>query len=218
VKLASLVSTRGSYKRKTFLGVDPQWLLDPKEFVFFAKQLIYLILIFAVFITSVISDFPSAKKNLWYLIKHPFYGYDQKMKIEIGPVYDYYLFVRKNTRSDSYILKPIQQGTWPDVSNEGFTRYFLYPRKFISEERLGVDKGKVDYVFLIGNTNLYGNGKIERWPDFDVPAKSIVLYSQETGQKFKEIKMDYNYEKFLDDDFEYSKYWGIIEVDKTRKW
>lgn len=174
---------------------------------------VYYIVIGFIILSSLFSAFPLVKQNLGYLIKKPLYSYDQKMRLQIGPVYDYYMFVKNNTPKDSYILKPEQQGRWPDISNEGFTRYFLYPRNFVSEENLKIEKEKVDYVFLIGGIKLHRDEELERWPNFNVPATKIILYSKKDLGVYKILNQDYDYKKF-----DYKEYWGVIEVDKTKKW
>lgn len=176
-------------------------------------KILYHLSIMFCLVVSVVKIFPTFKQNSGYLIKHPFYSYDEKMRLQIGPVYDYYSFVKKNTKDNSFILKPTQQGRWPDISNEGFTRYFLYPRKFISEENINGQKDMIDYVFLIGNLKLHRDEELDRWPDFDVPAKRIILYSKKDYSVYKILDQDYDYDKF-----EYPEYWGVIEIDKNKKW
>ena len=202
-------------KMKIFDKASSQKIFNSKNWLntqIIANALYYIVGCLIV-LSSLFSVFPSFKQNLGYLVKRPLYTYDQKMRLQIGPVYDYYMFVKNNTPKDAYILKPEQQGRWPDISNEGFTRYFLYPRNFVSEENLKTEKDKVDYVFLIGGLKLHRDEELDRWPNFNVPATRIILYSKTDLGVYKVLNENYDYKNF-----DYKEYWGVIEIDKTKKW
>lgn len=202
-------------KMKIFDKINSQKIFDAKNILNtqIVTNAFYYIIAGLIILSSLFSAFPSFKQNLGYLVKKPLYTYDQKMRLQIGPVYDYYMFVKNNTPKGAYILKPEQQGRWPDISNEGFTRYFLYPRNFVSEENLKNEKEKVDYIFLIGGLKLHRDEELDRWPNFNVPAIRIILYSKSGLSVYKVLNQDYDYKNF-----DYKEYWGVIEVDKTKKW
>jgi hypothetical protein len=78
---------------------------------------------------------------------------------------------------------------------------------------LAQNKGKIDYVFLIGNIKLINSESLDRWPDFNIPSKDVILYSPQTHDIFKRVDGPFNYSKFT-----YPEKWGLIEIDKNKKW
>ena len=175
----------------------------------------FIFVILFIVMNSTYKDLPFAKFNVGFLLKHTFYTYDQKMFNQIGPDYNYYLFIDKYTPNDAVIMHPKQQGQWGDVSNEGYSRYFIYPRNLVSEDVDPSLKDQANYVMIIGGKNLVSDhAKQNRWPDFNVPAKEIILYNFDITKPPIILYSDYNYKTF-----KYPDYWGLIVVDKERaKW
>lgn len=199
-------------ERGTFRKPPPD-VMGRREDVVYGLKGIVVILFIALFVWILYLDFrsnvPSIIYNFRTISSGKVYTYDQKMEAQIGPVYDYYRFINNNTPKDALIMHPKQQGQWPDVSNEGFTRYFLYPRNLISEDEPSLDLSRVDYIMLIGDQKLSDRNTQNSWPDFDVKAKKIVLYPFSKDKPPIVVYSDYHY-----DNFKYKHYWGIIEVDK----
>jgi hypothetical protein len=154
-----------------------------------------------------------ATYNLKNITKSPFASYREKMITQIGPIYDYYSFVNANTPENALILHPTQQGQWPDVSNAGYTRYFIYPRDLLAEEQRGLKSEEITHVFLIGNRKLHNNEKQNGWPSFYVPAERVVYYIKGSDETIV-VEGDYNPE----DIEKYGGHWGIIEVKKGIQW
>ncbi len=161
--------------------------------------------------TSAIKDLYIFKVNVIPIIRNAGATYDWKVRSQIGPIFDYYKFVVNNTPESALILGPKQQGQWPDVSNQGFTRYFVYPRNLISEDFEGFKKQSPTFAFLIGGRKLHDNSLQNRWPDFYIPAKKIIFYPNDKDGKTIEVYGDYNPKKVV-----YPDYWGIIEIDNAR--
>ncbi len=177
-------------------------------------QKLGLLLVFVWIIAiSINKDFRLFKFNVSAVLHDPFASYDKKMQNQIGPIYKYYKFVNENTPENAVILNPKQQGQWPDVSNQGYTRYFIYPRNLISEENLSVSKDKITHIFLIGGKKLHDFSNNNRWPDFYVPAKKITYYMNDDSKQQITVYKDYD-----PNDPEYSEYWGIIEVNTKGIW
>lgn len=178
--------------------------------------ILFIVLFFMFLLTNIGRNLPQIKYNLKFFLLNTFYNYDQKMLSQIGPVYGYYLFINSVTPESAVILHPKQQGQWGDVSNEGYTRYFIYPRNLVAEELKPEFKKDADYAMLIGAKKLTfaGSENQNRWPDFDIPSTEIILYSYDGKEKPFVVKIDYSYK-----DFPYKDYWGLIKIDKEKvKW
>lgn len=150
--------------------------------------------------------------HLKTIVKNPFASYEWKMENQVGPIFSYYKFVNSYTDKSALILHPRQQGRWGDVSNAGFTRYFLFPRNLVSEDEAKEDKIKITHVFLIGQKNLLGREQ-DSWPDFKVPANKITYYPNNKTNQAIIVEGDFN-----PANNPYPDLWGIIEVKKGEKW
>lgn len=181
----------------------------------FKKSLVivtYLVLLVNLLLNGLVSSGESIYKNVVVFVKNPLKNYDWKMEKQLGSVYKYYKFVSYNTPENAVILHPKQQWMWPAISNRGFTRYFLFPRKFISEDEPLLKKEEVTHVFLIGNRTLDGKLEIDRWPNFAVPAKRVILYSRNGDG----VNLIFTGDDKLEE--RNTELWGVIEVDNTIKW
>ncbi len=163
--------------------------------------------------SSLLSNLTLFTYNTKNIIKRPLASYSEKMVSQIGPIYNYYQFVNMNTPESAVILHPTQQGQWPDVSNAGYTRYFIYPRNLIAEEELEARAHEVTHVFVIGERKLHNNEIHNRWPGFYVPAERVIYYQQGTDEVVI-VEGDYNPEDLKNN----ADLWGIIEVKKDTTW
>ncbi len=190
-------------------------VLDIKSFSFrktIPKFLTGVLIIWIIFF-SVDNSWKFFKSNIKSPIKAPFLSFSQKMDLQVGPIFDYYNFINTVTPNNALIMHPKQQSQWGDISNEGYTRYFLYPRNLISEDSSTLDKSKVDYVVIIGHQKLNG-GEQNGWPNFIVPASKIIFYPNNPEGKLIII----NNQKFNPSKNPYPNYWGIIKVEKGVQW
>lgn len=162
---------------------------------------------------SLSADLALFTYNVKNIIKAPLASYSDKMIKQIGPVFKYYEFVNQHTPESAVILHPTQQGQWPDVSNAGYTRYFIYPRNLLAYENLEHGKDDVTHVFVIGDRKLHDNTLHNRWPDFYVPAEKVIYYLNDDN-KVITVEGDYDPKNLG----EFSDYWGIIEVKKGAEW
>lgn len=167
--------------------------------------------IFLILVYSAKMDLPLFKYDLNFMVKNPGYSYEQKMGALVGPNYYYYMFIKNNTPEDAVILKPKQQGRWPDLSNEGYSRYFLYPRKFVSEEDGPDAIAKATHAFLIGNIKLINTEDLDRWPNFDLNSKEIILYSPDKRDIFTGVPGNFKFKTFP-----YPEKWGVIVIHKNQ--
>lgn len=183
-------------------------MTSPKQFL---SVILIPIIILWIILGNALGSWKYFFPQLKTIARHPFASYDWKMTDQVGPVFGYYQFVNQNTPENAVIFHPKLQGRWGDVSNQGFTRYFVYPRNLIAEDEVAGKKETITHVFLIGNKTLFG-GKQDSWPDFKVPATKIVYYSPDNSTP---ITFYGDYEPNLT---EYPGYWGIIEVKKGSPW
>ncbi len=183
---------------------------------FSAQELTYAIFVIGIilwtFVINAGKDILIFKGNILPILSNPTASYDEKLRSQVGPIFDYYKFVVAHTPPDALILNPLQQGQWPDVSNQGFTRYFIYPRNLISEDVFDKTKDSPDFAFMIGERKLHDNSPHNRWPDFPIPAKRVIYYPNNKDIAPIEVLGDYNPKKVP-----YADYWGIIEID-TKRW
>lgn len=128
-----------------------------------------------------------------------------------GLLYDYILFLGKNTPEESKILIPPQGFPWPQTGNVGYLRYFLYPRVLINgkEREPGLDLREIDYVLIdYGESNISEYGYTNVWPKFDVNSQYIIYWDPDTGEVQKDFSEKYIYKNNPDK----GKSWGLIKV------
>lgn len=140
------------------------------------------------------------------VIKNPFASYEWKMREMLGPFYSYTQFVNANTPGNALILHPKMQSLWPEVSNEGYTRYFVYPRDLVAEEGDEEKKAKITHIFIIGRKELYKEIPLKQWPDQKIPAERLIYMTGVPGAPPTILEKDY------DPNDEINDYWGIIEL------
>lgn len=181
------------------------------------KLLLFFIifLLFFYFVSNFIRLFRNVSDDFSFMLTHLNYSYDEKIKYSIGSVvYDYILFVKNNTPSESVILIPPQSYPWPYTSNAAYIRYFLYPRKLVNgrEKEPGVDMGKLDYVLIdYGESNISEYGHTNIWPKFDVAGEYKIIWNPETNNFWKDKN---GYYKYSENEANNLEKWGLIKVKK----
>lgn len=149
-----------------------------------------------------------------YIVKHPLASYDEKMRYGWGELYDYMLFVRKNTPDDAVVMLPPMLNPWMDIGGEGLIRYFLYPRLTIQDMTnliAPVDR-RADYVVIAWGlgTCTIDEGECHGWPRIKIPAEQII-YKKNNSTDVEKIIYDVTYD--FDNDVN-KGVWGLIKLKK----
>lgn len=156
--------------------------------------------------------------NVAYLVKNilPYFkvtminlsaSYDWRMEHEVGFFYNYTMFINKYTPDSALILHPKMQSRWPEVSNEGYTRYFVYPRDLVAEDGDELKKEKITHIFIIGRKNLDGVKNLDPWPTVKIPAKRLIYAPLGLKGEVTILEKDYSPSDEINDR------WGIIELE-----
>lgn len=135
-------------------------------------------------------------------------SYDWRMREQIGLFYDYTKFINANTPEDALILHPKQQSQWPEISNQGYTRYFIYPRRLVSEDSDEKLKSDIAYIFIIGRKTLDGKNELNQWPEIKVSAKRLIYMPETPSGEATILNKDYDPNDKINDR------WGIIELGR----
>lgn len=159
-------------------------------------------------------DFNIVKYNRpFFILKNINLDYDKKMEMAVGNIpYDYAIFIKNNTPSDSAILIPPQGFPWDKTGNAIYFRYFLYPRRLINggEKDPKVDLKDIDYVLIdYGETSVFQYDFTNIWPKFNVNSEYIIYWNPFDGA-VKKIE----YEKYVYNPDNKTDVWGIIKVKK----
>lgn len=133
------------------------------------------------------------------IITYPSAGYDWKMRFQIGPFYDYTRFVNENTPPDAVFLEPPMIMPWPLIGNEGYTRYFIFPRELVKEEADEARKKKITHIFIVGR-------KEGQWPTTKIKSKRLIYMPENPGEEPIVVEKDYDPQDPIND------LWGIIEI------
>lgn len=178
--------------------------------ILLGRSTVEAILIGFLLISISLSFFKIASTQVQFIIKDPFANYDQKMSKIYHHFYYYTKFVNANTPENAVIMRMKQGDKWPWLSNDPFTRYFIYPRYTKEGDKSTLDDQEIDYVF-IHKKYIYPqdpwNG--ERWPDFPIPAKRVLYMKDNTSLEPIIVEGDYD-----PNDETYENHWGIIELKK----
>lgn len=149
--------------------------------------------------------------NVFFIFKNKNLTYGEKMKISVGDLtYDYAVFIKENTESDSTILIPPQGYPWPQTGNKAYLRYFIYPRTLVNgnEKDSKADLSDIDYVLIAyGETTISEYGFTNVWPKFNVIGEYIIYWDPETGEINKDETGIYEY-----NESDKSKKWGLIKT------
>lgn len=181
------------------------------KLTFFSKpkvlKLSLVLIIIYIFLQNNFLLLRNAIPLVKFSLQNPSASYDIKMRTHVGPFYDFVKFVKENTPPNAVILHPVQQSRWPEVSNEGYTRYFIFPRELVSE---GDEEKKenVTYIFIIGRKSVDGKSNSDQWPTEKISAKRLI-YMPKAGQTESRIL-----EKSYDPEDQINDSWGMIELKK----
>lgn len=169
--------------------------------------LVILVFTFVTFNSlSIIDLFIS---NYSDILSNPLISYEEKQNKKV-PLYNFFQFIKNSTESNSTILIPPQESPWLTVGNEGFIRYFLYPRNLVKGKIDNNDLDNIDYIILakgswhVDDISQYG------WPRESIDNVEILLYDNDNNETSSYHKNEYRYET----NSELSKKWGLIKVIK----
>lgn len=174
----------------------------------FLLDLAILFTIFCLFSFNIYHFFKQAMPLTKVLLNNPSASYDWKMTFSIGPFYDYMQFVCKFTPEKALILHPKQQSRWPEISNQGYTRYFVYPRDLVAENGDEEKKEKITHIFIVGRKTLDSKKSLDQWPEQKIPARRLIYVPEFPGGEVTLLEKDYDPTDKINDR------WGIIELEK----
>jgi hypothetical protein len=177
-------------------------------------NLLFYIIIILILGQYTIKDFDTIKYNRpFFILRNISLSYDKKMEMKVGKTpYDYAMFVKDNTSSDSTILIPPQGYPWDKTGNVAYFRYFLYPRKLINgnEKDPNIDIKDVDYVLIdYGETTISEHGFTNIWPKFNITGVYIAYWEPNTGNVLRDNTGVYKYKPG-----DTTEKWGIIKIRK----
>lgn len=157
-------------------------------------------------------------KNIFFIARHPFATYDEKMGAVWGDVYQYALFVKQNTPSNALIANPPPVPPWNNEGSEPLMNALIYPRKTVqSLDDVNYVDSKANYVLLtwgwwkcaesdVGPDDKECHG----WPRIDLPADWIIYQKNGSFEIDKKITDTvYNFGSEIN-----QNRWGLIKINK----
>jgi hypothetical protein len=180
----------------------------------FKKNIIYSLFVWILvcngrFVISEIS------KNIFYVVKHPFVSYDEKMVANWGDFYNYILFIRNNIPSEATVAIPPPISPWNNEGSGPVFTGFLYPRQFSQNQQDSnfVDL-KSDYALIAWGSydcsNNVSNDKCHGWPKIKIPAEWIIYKKPQSPEVIEKIKKTI----YDPSDKRNNNAWGIIKIKK----
>lgn len=156
--------------------------------------IIFFITLFIVKNASLVADMAFNRNS--YILFHLNDSYDQKMTYEWGKFYQFMVFARSNTPTDSTIIIPPMQDPWLMGSgNDHFVRAFLFPRKIIPKTLIIPEKdlqnfGSNTYILMTwGKEACKPDPECHGWPRQDIQATRIV-YKDPDSPEVIEVKQN----------------------------
>ncbi len=106
-----------------------------------------IVITLAVFAAALLLQPALRKKvrDLEFTARHPFATFDDKMRLQMGIVYDYLIFVRTHTPESAVIVVPPRTYSPPHLGDPVMVRYFIYPRTAVYEDQAG----RATYAMLV---------------------------------------------------------------------
>lgn len=146
--------------------------------------------------------------DVGFIVTHLFLSYKEK-QLKALSEFSYLNFIKENTPETASIGIPPQMPPWLTTGNEGYVRYFLFPRKIVKipdknkipefAEYLLIDKGE----WAVPDPNEYG------WPKKMVKADKIWYFDKATNSVIE------SEDKIFDPNNPDQKLrWGLIKVAK----
>jgi len=203
------------------------WFLDkaifgekiiPRLTLTYLKRIVVLALVFWVLIFNVRFASSEIFKNFFFILRHPFASYDEKMKGAWGDVYNYMLFIKQNTPDNAVIANPPPIKPWNNEGSGPLVTAFLYPRIFVQDEN---DENKIDlkadYALIAWGWFRCSESDVgpddedcHGWPRVKVPAEWIIYKKENSTEITKRFE-----NTIYDPQDDINKYtWGLIKIKK----
>lgn len=106
-------------------------------------------------------------------------NYDEKMvrllggKDSSGWIYVYSEFIKKHSPEDAKIFIPPQMQSWEMEGNPWYFRWYVYPRKLLSAQKVdSVPPQETEYILIAHGTWIWGATDYG-WPKSTIPADKI---------------------------------------------
>ncbi len=155
-------------------------------------SIVIALFIFSVYYGSI--NFGYILRDNIFILSNLNFSKEDKIKKEMGIVYDLTKLVNEKTGETSRILIPPQVTPYDQTGNVGYFRYFIYPRYPVNGGLNSSPLDGIDYVLIVRGEGQNAEPDKYFWPKEYVKAEKI-YYIEENGE-IREFDGDYFPDKF----------------------
>lgn len=158
----------------------------------FSRMILTFFAIYTLFVNLGKTVNKAVYENL-YILTHFKGSYDDKMRYQWGNFYDYMVFVKENTPTDSTIVIPPKIPPWWNRSGDfRLVKAFLYPRKLVQYDKEEIPDieslPKGTYILIAwGEWRCDIEGMCRGWPIQKIKVSEIIV-KKENSTGIKEVR------------------------------
>lgn len=194
-----------------------EFVLNRKNIVYFWKRtprlesILFLLIVFQIawiVVPTTLGVTRVAFGSFQTILKNPFASYEERQQI-ISPHYAFFAFIRDHTPPDAVIAIPPQQPPWLTSGNEGYVRYYLYPRKEVNSAKRDFVDPSADYAMMSHGEWATDDPKGYGWPQIKVEAEKIWYFDRRTDRGFESTDTVFDPANPAQ-----KEQWGLIKIKK----